>query len=434
MTRTVSTNFGEPLTTESKKLVDEVRLKINQAIHPNFDNDFNIYRFVLACERALKKKKDIVNTAAKALNNHLRIRKAFNLDDLPDLPPPENPIYSLRMFPMGNILNETDNYNKLLWYVEYKTINVEAIAHVLRSSESIRLQFRHFEHLLRRVNQQEKKTGRLSGIKHIIDMNGYEINPFIMILTTNGNLAYLSRLLHFDNYPELINPVEMVNSPKWIHVAYKIARTMMPESFVERFRLYNENFLSDLLKEIKIEDIPTNLGGKNEEIHCQPAAYEQYAKLESLESPGNLETIIISPGKRRLIYVDVKEKGNRLQWYFTTDGDINFGVFYEPPYQILSSNESNDMRQEQDINIDELEMVYPWFKLAAKLVSEADSIECTRPGRYWIVICNKLSWIRRKTVNLVIQLVYKDNDYAKRYYSDGTFNKCSKPFVINYLL
>ncbi|MCP9262926.1 hypothetical protein DINM_006294 [Dirofilaria immitis] len=384
MTRTVSTNFGEPLTTESKKLVDEVRLKINQAIHPNFDNDFNIYRFVLACERALKKKKDIVNTAAKALNNHLRIRKAFNL----------------------------------------------AIAHVLRSSESIRLQFRHFEHLLRRVNQQEKKTGRLSGIKHIIDMNGYEINPFIMILTTNGNLAYLSRLLHFDNYPELINPVEMVNSPKWIHVAYKIARTMMPESFVERFRLYNENFLSDLLKEIKIEDIPTNLGGKNEEIHCQPAAYEQYAKLESLESPGNLETIIISPGKRRLIYVDVKEKGNRLQWYFTTDGDINFG----PPYQILSSNESNDMRQEQDINIDELEMVYPWFKLAAKLVSEADSIECTRPGRYWIVICNKLSWIRRKTVNLVIQLVYKDNDYAKRYYSDGTFNKCSKPFVINYLL
>ncbi|VDO33393.1 unnamed protein product [Onchocerca flexuosa] len=126
MTRNVSTNFGEPLTTESKKLVDEVRLKINQAIHPNFDNDFNIYRFVLACERILKKKKDIVNTAAKALNNHLRVRKAFNFDNLPDLSFPENPLYSLRMFPMGNILNETDSCNRLLWYVEYKTINVEA--------------------------------------------------------------------------------------------------------------------------------------------------------------------------------------------------------------------------------------------------------------------------------------------------------------------
>ncbi|VDK66113.1 unnamed protein product [Onchocerca ochengi] len=433
MTRSVSTNFGEPLTIESKKLVDEVRLKIDQAIHPNFDNDFNIYRFVLACERVLKKKKDIVNTAATALNNHLRIRKAFNFDNLPDLSFPENPLYSLRMFPMGNILNETDNYNRLLWYVEYKTINVEAIAHVLRSSESIRLQFRQFEHLLRRVNQQEEKTGRLSGIRHIVDLNGYEVNPFIMILTTNGNLAYLSRLLHFDNYPELINPVEMVNTPKWIHVAYKIARTMMPDSFAERFRLYNENFLSNLLKEIKIEYIPANLGGKNEEIHCQPAVQEQYAKLKSLESPCNLETITISPGKQHLIYVDVKDKGNKLQWYFTTDGDINFGVFYEPPHQILPSNEViNDIRQEKEINTDELEMVYPWLKLAAKLVSEADSIECTRPGRYWIIICNKLSWIRRKTVNLVIQLVCKDN--AKRCYSNGTFGNCSKPFVINYLL
>lgn len=35
MTKSVSTNFGEPLSTESKKLVHEVRLKINQTIHPN---------------------------------------------------------------------------------------------------------------------------------------------------------------------------------------------------------------------------------------------------------------------------------------------------------------------------------------------------------------------------------------------------------------
>uniref|UniRef100_A0A1I8EBJ3 CRAL-TRIO domain-containing protein n=1 Tax=Wuchereria bancrofti TaxID=6293 RepID=A0A1I8EBJ3_WUCBA len=406
MTRSVSTNFGEPLSTESKKLVDEIRLKINQAIHPNFDNDFNIYRFVLACERVLKKKKDVVDTAVKVLNNHLRIRKAFNLDNLPDLPFPENPMYSLKLFPMGNILNVTDNHNRLLWYVEYKTVNVE-----------------------------EQKTGRLSGLRHIIDLNGYEINPFTMIFATNGNLAYFSQLLHFDNYPELVSPVEMVNTSKWIHLPYKIARTMMPDSFIERFRLHNENFLPNLLKEIKIEDIPATLGGKNEEIQCQPAEQEQRVKPKSLESPSNLETITILPGKRRQIYVDIKEKGNKLQWYFTTDSDISFGVFYEPPHQILSSNEAiTGMRQGQEINTDELEMVYPWLKLSAKLVPEVDSIECTTPGRYWIIICNKSSWMRRKTVNLVIQLVYKDSGYAKQCHSDGTFGSCSKPFVADYLL
>ncbi|CAG9540983.1 unnamed protein product [Cercopithifilaria johnstoni] len=435
MTKTVSTNFGEPLSIESKKLVDEVRLKIKHAIHSNFDNDFNIYRFVLACERILKKKKDVVVTAAKALNNHLRIRKAFNLDNLPDLPFPENPIYSLKLFPMGSILNVTDNYNRLLWYVEYKTVNVEAMAHTLRSSESIRLQFRQFEHMLKRVNQQEKKTGRLSGLRHIIDLNGYEINPFTMIFATNGNLAYFSQLLHFDNYPELVSPVEMVNISKWIHVPYKIARTMMPDSFIERFRLHDEHFLSNLLKEIKIEDIPVTLGGKNEEIQCQPAAQEQCVRSRSLESPSNLETITISPGKRHQIYVDVKEIGYRLQWYFTTDNDINFGIFYEPPHQIPPSNGAiSGMRQEKDIDTDKLEMIYPWLRLSARLVPEADSIECITPGRYWIIICNKSSWMRRKTVNLIIQLVYKDSSYAKRCHSDGTFGSCSEPFVTDRLL
>lgn len=59
----------------------------------------------------------------------------------------------------------------------------------------------------------------------------------------------------------------MVNISKWIHVPYKIARAVMPESFIERFRLHNEDFLSNLLKEIKIEDIPVTLGGKNEVTH-----------------------------------------------------------------------------------------------------------------------------------------------------------------------
>lgn len=66
-----------------------------------------------------------------------------------------------------------------------------------------------------------------------------------------------------------------------------------------------------------------------QEIQCQPAVQKQYARSRSLESPSNLETITILPGKRRQICVDVKDKGGRLQWYFTTDSDINFGVFYE---------------------------------------------------------------------------------------------------------
>ncbi|VDN05228.1 unnamed protein product [Thelazia callipaeda] len=436
MPRTISTNFGEPLSTESKRLINEVRLKINQPIHPGFDNDFNIYRFVLACERAAKK--NIVDAAAKTLNNHLRIRKAFKLDDLPDISFSENPIFSKRLLPMGRILEATDNSNRLLWYVEYKTIDIEAIAYSVRTSESLRLQFLQFEHMLKRVNKQEEKTGHLSALRHIVDMNGFEINPFTMMLATNGSLAYFSQLLHYENYPELVSPVEMVNISKWIHFPYKIARAMMPDDFTERFRLYDENFLSTLLNDIKIEDIPVTLGGKNEEIKCRPATkhtVDQCFNLVNFDSPSNLETIVISPRKRRQIYVDVNEDARWLQWYFTTDGDINFGVFYEAPDQKRPTEGMIMNKQhERDIDFDELEMVYPWLKLVAKLVPEMDKIECTKPGRYWIIICNKSSWIHRKKVSLLIQLVDKTNSNVKRCHCDGTFSNSSKSLTIDYLL
>lgn len=36
----ITTNFGEPLSVQSKKLVSEVRLKITQPIHPNVSTKF----------------------------------------------------------------------------------------------------------------------------------------------------------------------------------------------------------------------------------------------------------------------------------------------------------------------------------------------------------------------------------------------------------
>uniref|UniRef100_A0A914RRS6 CRAL-TRIO domain-containing protein n=1 Tax=Parascaris equorum TaxID=6256 RepID=A0A914RRS6_PAREQ len=272
-------------------------------VFDNFDTDFNVYRFVLASERVNKKDKEIVDCAAKALNNHLRIRKAMQLDALPDTPFDENPIFRKHLMPCGYILPYTDNCNRLLWYLDYASINVE-----------------------------EEKTGRLSSIRHIIDLTDYEINPFTMIFVTNGNLSYYSQLLHFDNYPDLVTPIDMVNAPKWVHVPYKVVKTMMPTSFNDRFRLHDENFLSSLQKDITIENIPLTLGGQNEKIRTIPAtklSNEDFWKPSNLELLSTLETFHISPRKRRQIYIDVHEAGKQLSWYFITDGDIYFGIFYQ---------------------------------------------------------------------------------------------------------
>uniref|UniRef100_A0AC34GD18 Uncharacterized protein n=1 Tax=Panagrolaimus sp. ES5 TaxID=591445 RepID=A0AC34GD18_9BILA len=97
MTKDASTQHGEPLSQESKKLVNEVRLRLTQPIHPN--------------------------------------------DEMEDVPFSKNPIFTNRFLPQGEIRPETDSQGRALWFVEYATITIEGIAHSIRSSAAIRYQF-----------------------------------------------------------------------------------------------------------------------------------------------------------------------------------------------------------------------------------------------------------------------------------------------------
>ena len=228
-----------------------------------FNTDFNIYRFILNAERQFNKSKDIVEYAAKYVNQHLKFRRCLHLDELEDIPFAKNPIFRKNLLPTGEILQKTDSSGRLLWYVEYATISIEGIAHVLRGSAACRYQFWQFEHMLRRVNKQEKETGKFSSLRHIVDMTDYEINPFTMLFVSSGSLSYYSNLFHYEHYPEVVYPVEIVNIARWIHAPYRLVKTFMPAGFTDRFRLYDNHFLVELKKEIKEEDIPESLGGLN---------------------------------------------------------------------------------------------------------------------------------------------------------------------------
>ncbi|CAB3400786.1 unnamed protein product [Caenorhabditis bovis] len=418
MTKTTYSPFGLPLTDEALKLVNETRLKITQPIHPNFDTDFNIYRFVMSAERAYKKEKDVISHAAKALNNHLRYRKSLNLDSEHIVDFDENPIFVKRLMPRGDILDKTDAHNRLLWYIEYATITIESIAHSIKSSEACKFQFLQFEYMLRRVMQQEEKTGKLSSLRHIVDMNGYEINPFTMVFVSSGTLAYYSQLFHFENYPELVSPVDMVNIAKWIHLPYKLAKSMMPTGFSDKFRLHDSHFLKTLLEDIHVDDIPVSLGGNDSEIKCVGALKidsENYWKPTNEKVLEELENFHIGGKKSKHVVLNLTT-GKSLSWYFSTDGDIYFGIFYE--------GEPINNNDEVDENLDHMEMVYPWLKLAARLVHENDSLNITKDGKYHIVFRNA-SWLTKRNIDFYAQVTDEDG-ICKRVFTDGTLSTADK--------
>ncbi|KAH7714102.1 CRAL/TRIO domain-containing protein [Aphelenchoides avenae] len=419
MTRTVTTHFGETLSVESKKLVNEVRLRITQPIHPNFDNDFNVYRFIMSAERMFKNRKDIVDNASRVLNQHLR-------DELPDIHFEDNPIFKYRFLPSGEIQHTTDIHNRLLWFIEYATISIEGIAHGMQSSQACRYQFWQFEHMLRRINQQEEKTGKLSSLRHIVDMNGYEINPFTMLFVSSGTLSYYTQLFHYEHYPELVNPIELVNIAKWIFVPYRLVKTMMPAGFADRFRIHDGNFMQTLTEEMAIEDIPETLGGKNKEIHCIPA--EKLSPEREWQPPSQLVLKTLEPTqipsrKTKVFRINVDGGKKVISWYFRTDGDVYFGVFYEPSSSTLTKNG----KDEKEFDIDAREMVHPWLKLTAKIVHEMDAVECQWPGTYYVVFCNRHSWIHKRTVDLVLHLTDIESNVTKRCYQDGTQSTLTDP-------
>uniref|UniRef100_A0A914P5Z0 CRAL-TRIO domain-containing protein n=1 Tax=Panagrolaimus davidi TaxID=227884 RepID=A0A914P5Z0_9BILA len=394
MTKFATTQHGEPLSQESKKLVNEVRLRLTQPLHPNFNTDFNIYRFVLNAERQYSKTKDIIEAAAKGVNNHLRLRKCLHLDEMEDVPFSKNPIFVNRYLPQGEIRKETDIQGRPLWFVEYATITIEGIAHSIRSSAAIRYQFWQFEHMLRHVMKQEEQTGKLSSLRHIVDLTGYEINPFMMIFVSSGTLSYYSNLLHYENFPELVYPVEIVNVTKWVHMPYKLVKTMMPAGFTDRFRLYDNQFLDTLGKEMSIEDIPESLGGKNKEIKCIPAvhiAQEDYWKPPSDLLLTLLEPFHVSAKKQKFFKIEIPEN-----------------------------------QQRKTLKTETKEMVLPFVKITAKFVHEFDYLDLEKPGSYYLLFCNRHSWLHRRNLDALIQVSNVDGSEPKRIFFDGTQSSMSE--------
>lgn len=126
MTKGPSTRFGDALSAESTQLVQELRARVRKdVIPPNYDTDFNLYRWIMAAERLHRTSQDIIEAAEKALRNHLRYRRALQLDSSPLPAWDDLPLFSRRLLPKGPLVTATDSSNRLLWYIDYETISVE---------------------------------------------------------------------------------------------------------------------------------------------------------------------------------------------------------------------------------------------------------------------------------------------------------------------
>lgn len=257
--------------------------------------------------------------------------------------------------------------------------------------------------MLKMVVEREKMTGKMSGIHHIGDLEGYDMNPYSMLFASSGSLAYYTTLFHFQHYPELINPLCFIKAPRWVYLAYKMIRSMSPY-LLDRIQLFDSiSYQSELLKEIQSDQLPNFYGGNcpySGELVTIPAKavpecrYYQFDK-ENEPKPDDLLHLKVNAGRRKLVHIHISESPTKLSWYFKTDGELEFGIFHKP-----HNIEEHEDHEKSKLEVENLRMVTPWFRLGAKLVPERGSHVCDQTGSYFLIFCNRNSWFSRRNVFL----------------------------------
>jgi hypothetical protein len=99
--------------------------------------------------------------------------------------------------------------------------------------------------------------------------------------------------------------------------------------------------------------------------------------------------------------------------------EIYYGIFYDPITSPIT-NGKKASKDEKEFDTESKEMLLPFVKITAKFVHEFDYLDLEKPGTYYVLLCNRHSWLHRKNFEILLQLSNADGSEPMRVYLDGT--------------
>ncbi|KRZ85423.1 Pre-mRNA-splicing factor 38B [Trichinella sp. T8] len=383
------------------ELVAELRQRLGSILPARYDTEFNLARWLTSADKVSRSKGN-VDLAEKNLRHHLKFRQALNLND-DQLPTwDENPIYKHQLLPKGHF-EWIASGHFFLWWVDYSTLDMSALLYTQKSTDVLVYHFWKYEQMLRMVNEREAATGHQCTVYAVIDLRQWPFNPLTLLFVNDGQMSYYANLFHYEHYPDLVQPINLINAPTWISLPYRLVKSTMPKDFGDRFRVLNHNYMATLLEELPTEVVPESMGGTNkarQNFETIPSKYPLPGscehRIEVKRLADEAHHFHVNARRRHLIPVEC-QAGWTLQWRFTTDSALMFGIFFKP-----ASGEQK--LPTKPIDLDKLEMVYPLLRFAAKFVPESGQLKCSTSGTYYLAFCNKSSWWSRRHIHLELHV------------------------------
>ncbi|KAK5966092.1 CRAL-TRIO domain-containing protein [Trichostrongylus colubriformis] len=218
-----------PLSADELAAVDRVRQLAGGKGHPYCEHDYNIHRWLTAYGGNEEE-------TAKVLRRHLNIREIMSLTSLPNAKGGDIDEEAEKYAPLTILGRNRVNDNKILLFEQSGKIDLNGVVDNIRATRFLRMKFRTMERLQQRVEQEERRQDQQSGGVLIMDLDGLSLSTNLLSVLAGPYRILWGTL--FEQYPQLIQQIIIINAPKFVNLLYQTCIPFIPQDY--RVRLHYE--------------------------------------------------------------------------------------------------------------------------------------------------------------------------------------------------
>jgi len=371
------------LTEEELKQVKELRSIFHEKIPEDLDTDLNLRRWV----HGWKGQMDEIEPRLKL---YIQNRKAAkydqpnHLDTFFDHPLVQKYFKYLAFSRELNVINSKDNGVFLVERIE--NVDLNNLMKVVTCGDFLHMNFILCEGFMRQILNQEKLSGRPSGMTILYDMSGVKIGDF---LNPNSPLMKINKLsmgLFQDYFCDILFKIYLINAPSLFTVAWDVVKHFMNKNTQAKFIPLGSNYEEVLRANIDVNILPVRYGGTkrddsglvNPETLCFEPVKITEADFFVAKKFDDWEVAHIKVGGKFEIK-KIIEKPSTLQWQYWSNSDIDFAV--------LKESSSGGI----------MELLTPRMTFCTPKLPEEGEFVCKEPGEYVLEFTNNsTSWFSLK--------------------------------------
>lgn len=350
----------------------------------------------------LRARKFNVGDAEKMLREHVAWRKKHDVDNILD--DYQEPAVLKEYFPGGFAECSPDGRPVLIspaGQADFKGL-LEATprADLLRFCIYL---LESAEELKKRLSLENGR--RIETMYVVADMDGFSFWNFSSLEV----VSLATELVHMyeDNYPEILQEVFVVNAPSVFPLLWNILKPLLTQRTIDKIHIFGRDGWREMLTERwDVEKLPAHWGGRltgpDGDGRCKHMICpggpvpEKYRRRWSAD--GAIQQHTLGPGCRWTLPVPVTQAGSELRWRFgTTSGEVAFAVRYRRPATCHA---------DMGVGDEEAQDVVALRRLAfSRHAPHSGSLLCREAGSYELVFDNTFSWLTRKELSYVVQLL-----------------------------